>query len=82
MNMAKHWKSPSEKKWFSVIVDGRRIDTQEESSAFEKEVQRIKKLAGVNVVEALPEHLMKVRAHTKLPKRIYEKMEMLARLKK
>ena len=77
----KHWKQPLEKNWYSFLADGKRVGTLEDSPKVQKEIKRIKKLAGIEIVTASNEDLMKVNAKTVIPKRITDKMEKLYQVK-
>lgn len=72
--MGKYWKSPKEEFWTEFIVDGKIIGIAKGAAA-EKEKKRLSGLMGIYIGEASPEALIKHRAKTNLPKRIYEKME-------
>ena len=76
----KFWKQPEEKAWISVIVDGRCIQTCEDSARLDKERKRLFGMAGIHFVAATLEQLIKVNARTVIPKRIVDKMDMLARV--
>ena len=73
----KHWKQPLEKIWYSFIVDSKRIATLEDSPKVQKEIKRINKLAGIEVVAASEQDLTRVNAKTVIPKRITDKMKSL-----
>lgn len=69
-----YWKEPKAKAWFSFIVDGKCISTNEDSAKIQKEISRLSGLIGVKVVVATKEQLIKVNAKTITPKRILYKM--------
>jgi hypothetical protein len=74
----KHWKQPDEKQWYSIIVDGKRIATIEDSNSCQKEIKRLKALSGIEVRPANAEELIKVKAKTSIPRRIINKMMQLS----
>lgn len=39
--MGKYWKSPDEKEWYQVVVDGKLIGIMEDSATTRKELKRI-----------------------------------------
>jgi predicted acetyltransferase len=73
----KYWKEPVEKAWFSFFADGKRVGTVEDSAKCQKEIRRLRGLAGIQVVEASSADMVKAGATTALPKRIINKMQSL-----
>jgi len=77
----KHWKQPLEKNWYSIIIDGKRISTLEDSPKVQKEIKRINKLIGIEIVIASNKDLANVNAKTVIPKRIIDKMAQMCKTK-
>ncbi len=65
--------------WWSFIADGRLVSTQEESARTNKEIIRLRGLAGISIQPATDSDLIKINAKTLLPKRITDKMSQAAK---